>query len=120
MEDDRAGIPLEHSFRHQRGHERAAHSVGVLVDEEHTIGVAVERQSEVGTELRHRTLHVGLILGLDGVGRVVGKGAVEFDDWWFNVRPSNTEPLLRLNVEAISERLLQEKTAEVLALIREA
>jgi phosphomannomutase len=41
---------------------------------------------------------------------------VEFDDWWFNVRPSNTEPLLRLNVEARTEDLLQEKTAEVLTL----
>jgi phosphomannomutase len=44
---------------------------------------------------------------------------VEFDDWWFNVRPSNTEPLLRLNAEARSEELLREKTAEVLDLIRE-
>ena len=43
---------------------------------------------------------------------------VEFDDWWFNLRPSNTEPLLRLNVEARSEELLAEKTAEILALIR--
>ena len=43
---------------------------------------------------------------------------VEFDDWWFNLRPSNTEPLLRLNVEARSEELLGEKTDEVLALIR--
>lgn len=43
---------------------------------------------------------------------------VEFDDWWFNVRPSNTEPLLRLNVEARTEELLQEKTAEVLSIIR--
>jgi phosphomannomutase len=43
---------------------------------------------------------------------------VEFDDWWFNVRASNTEPLLRLNVEARTQSLLDEKTAEVLALIR--
>jgi phosphomannomutase len=43
---------------------------------------------------------------------------VEFDDWWCNVRPSNTEPLLRLNVEAKTPELLEEKTAEVLALIR--
>jgi phosphomannomutase len=43
---------------------------------------------------------------------------VEFDDWWFNVRPSNTEPLLRLNVEARTDELLREKTDEVLALIR--
>ena len=43
---------------------------------------------------------------------------VEYDDWWFNVRPSNTEPLLRLNVEARDEDLLAEKTAEVLSIIR--
>ncbi len=43
---------------------------------------------------------------------------VEFDDWWFNVRPSNTEPLLRLNVEARTEELLDDRTAEVLAVIR--
>jgi phosphomannomutase len=45
---------------------------------------------------------------------------VEYDDWWFNVRPSNTEPLLRLNVEARTPELLKEKTDAVLAVIREA
>ena len=43
---------------------------------------------------------------------------VEFPDWWANVRASNTEPLLRLNVEAKTQELLDERTAEVLALIR--
>jgi phosphomannomutase len=43
---------------------------------------------------------------------------VEFDDWWCNVRASNTEPLLRLNVEARTPELLGDKTAMVLALIR--
>jgi phosphomannomutase len=43
---------------------------------------------------------------------------IEFDDWWFNVRPSNTEPLLRLNVEARTSEMLEVKTDEVLALIR--
>jgi len=43
---------------------------------------------------------------------------VEFDDWWFNVRASNTEPLLRLNVEARTDELLREKTAMVLETIR--
>jgi phosphomannomutase len=43
---------------------------------------------------------------------------VEFEDWWCNVRPSNTEPLLRLNVEAGTAELLQDKTAAVLAIIR--
>jgi phosphomannomutase len=44
---------------------------------------------------------------------------VEYQDWWFNVRPSNTEPLLRLNVEARTPDLLEEKTAELLNRIRE-
>jgi phosphomannomutase len=43
---------------------------------------------------------------------------VEFDDWWCNVRASNTEPLLRLNVEARTEELLAVKTEELLALIQ--
>ena len=42
---------------------------------------------------------------------------VEFDDWWCNVRPSNTEPLLRLNVEARTEEVLATRTAEILAVI---
>lgn len=43
---------------------------------------------------------------------------VEYPDWWFNVRPSNTEPLLRLNLEANTPELMEEKKAELLALIR--
>jgi phosphomannomutase len=43
---------------------------------------------------------------------------VEYQDWWCNVRASNTEPLLRLNVEARTPELLAEKTAMVLELIR--
>ncbi|MBI2842667.1 MAG: phosphomannomutase/phosphoglucomutase [Armatimonadetes bacterium] len=43
---------------------------------------------------------------------------VEFKDWWFNVRPSNTEPLMRLNLEAKTKELMEEKKKEVLELIR--
>jgi phosphomannomutase len=43
---------------------------------------------------------------------------VDFGDWWFNVRPSNTEPLLRLNVEADNHELLQRMTGRVLDVIR--
>jgi phosphomannomutase len=43
---------------------------------------------------------------------------VDYGNWWFNVRPSNTEPLLRLNVEAKNQALMQEKRDEVLAVIR--
>jgi phosphomannomutase len=43
----------------------------------------------------------------------------DFGDWWFNVRPSNTEPLLRLNLEAKTPELMAQKRDEVLAFIRE-
>jgi len=42
---------------------------------------------------------------------------VEYDDWWFNVRPSNTEPFLRLNLEAKTEKLMKEKKQELAQLI---
>ena len=41
---------------------------------------------------------------------------VDLGDWWFNLRPSNTEPLLRLNVEAIDDASCQARVAEVSAL----
>jgi len=43
---------------------------------------------------------------------------VEFSDWWFNLRPSNTEPLLRLNVEAENHETMEQKRDELLGLIR--
>ena len=42
---------------------------------------------------------------------------VDLGDWWFNLRPSNTEPLLRLNVEADDEEACAARVAEVQALI---
>jgi phosphomannomutase len=42
---------------------------------------------------------------------------VELEDWWFNLRPSNTEPLLRLNLEARTREACDERVAEVRALI---
>ena len=44
--------------------------------------------------------------------------SVDADDWHFNVRPSNTEPLLRLNLEARSQELMERKRDEVLDVIR--
>lgn len=40
---------------------------------------------------------------------------VSFDDWWFNLRPSNTEPLLRLNLEAADDAEVDRRVAEVMA-----
>jgi len=44
--------------------------------------------------------------------------SVEYPDWHFNVRPSNTEPLLRLNLEAVTPELMAQRRDEVVALIR--
>lgn len=60
-----------------------------------------EHYAERGAEIDH----------LDGL-------TVEYDDWWFNLRGSNTQPLLRLNVEADDKPILEEMTDEVLKLVR--
>jgi len=75
---------------------------------------------EINTEVRDpdATIHrIAEALGDGKQDRLDGL-TVEFEDWWCNVRPSNTEPLLRLNVEARTDELLREKTAMVLELIR--
>jgi phosphomannomutase len=59
--------------------------------------------------------------GMEGLARRYGEGKVDyldgvtvsFKDWWFNCRPSNTEPLLRLNIEAKTKDLLEEKLSEI-------
>jgi phosphomannomutase len=62
-------------------------------------------------ELKERYAAEGTISHLDGV-------SVDADDWHFNVRPSNTEPLLRLNLEARSQEQMERKRDEVLGIIR--
>jgi phosphomannomutase len=52
----------------------------------------------------------GEVTKLDGV-------SVDYPDWHFNVRASNTEPLLRLNLEALSAETMEQRRDEVLALI---
>ena len=54
----------------------------------------------------------GKVYRLDGV-------SAEFDDWHFNVRPSNTEPLLRLNLEGLTPEIMEKRRDEVLAIIRD-
>ena len=62
-------------------------------------------------ELKERFGPEGEISHLDGI-------SVDAEDWHMNVRPSNTEPLLRLNLEARTPELMERKRDEVLALIR--
>jgi phosphomannomutase len=54
----------------------------------------------------------------DGKTYTMDGVSVEYPDWHFNVRPSNTEPLLRLNLEATTPELMEAKRDEVLAFIR--
>src|SRR5437763_13446276 len=62
-------------------------------------------------ELKQRFGGEGEVSHLDGV-------SIDADDWHMNVRPSNTEPLLRLNLEARTPELMERKRDEVLAAIR--
>ncbi|MFN2460901.1 MAG: hypothetical protein ABR591_09475 [Candidatus Velthaea sp.] len=48
---------------------------------------------------------------LDGV-------TIQYPNWWMNIRPSNTEPLLRMNVEGDTKELMERHRDEALALIR--
>ena len=75
---------------------------------------------EINTEVADQQAAVERVTASFADGRVdrVDGLTVEYDDWWFNVRPSNTEPLLRLNVEAKTAELLAEKTEAVLDVIR--
>jgi phosphomannomutase len=62
-------------------------------------------------ELKERFGSEGSVSHLDGL-------SIEADEWHMNVRPSNTEPLLRLNLEALSPELMERKRDEVLEVIR--
>ena len=73
--------------------------------------------------------HVNDVQGkLRAIEEHFGKGAqsvdhldgltIDYGDWWFNVRPSNTEPLLRLNLEAKTQPLMEQKRDEVNTFIR--
>lgn len=74
------------------------------------INSEVKNPDAVFATLRKEYGH-GVVTELDGT-------SFEFEDWWFNVRLSNTEPLIRLNLEAKSESDMQSRRDEVLEVIR--
>lgn len=71
----------------------------------------VADKAQVFAKLKEK-YKAGNLNELDGV-------RIDFPDWWFNVRASNTEPKIRLNLEAKTKALMEEKRAELLSLIRE-
>ena len=73
------------------------------------INFRIERKQEAMDAVRDyfmRTEHATASMDFDGY-------RVEFPEWWFNIRPSNTEPYLRFLCEATSKELLEEKVAKV-------
>jgi phosphomannomutase len=70
--------------------------------------VADRDKAVLALESKYRS---GQIDHLDGL-------SVDYDDWWFNARPSHTEPVLRLNIGATSKTLLKEKRRELLEQIK--
>ncbi len=78
---------------------------------------------EINTKLSDMSLIPAKLDGLaakyaDGRAYRLDGVSVEFPDWHFNVRASNTEPMLRLNLEAVTEEMMERKRDEVLAFIR--
>jgi phosphomannomutase len=71
----------------------------------------VENKREMMEKLK-KIYNDGRLDELDGI-------RIDYPDWWFNVRPSNTEPVIRLNVEAKNKGLMEEKRDELLKIIRE-
>ena len=74
------------------------------------INSEVEDKDSVLMQLREKYAN-GKIHELDGI-------KIEYPNWWFNVRASNTEPVLRLNCEANTPELMAEKRDELLGIIR--
>ena len=62
-------------------------------------------------EIKERFGNEGKVSHLDGI-------SIEAEDWHMNVRPSNTEPLLRLNLEAFTKEEMEARTEEILSIIR--
>jgi len=75
---------------------------------------------EVNSDVEDKQAKIAQIKAKFGAGKVAELDglSVEFGDWWFNVRPSNTEPKLRLTVEARTRELMEQKRDELLAVIR--
>jgi len=78
------------------------------------------RSGEINSEVADNRAKLGEVERVFSDGRIdkLDGLTVEYRDWWFNLRPSNTEPLLRLNVEAQNEELLKKMTSRVLEVIR--
>lgn len=75
---------------------------------------------EINSEVEDKDMVLNKLRGQykDGMQHELDGLKVNYPEWWFNVRPSNTEPVLRLTLEATTQELMEEKRDELLAIIR--
>ncbi|MGW8994940.1 phosphomannomutase/phosphoglucomutase [Streptomyces zhihengii] len=98
-----------------------AEPLSALVEEYDRYAASGEINSEVDDQAARAAAVRAAFAGRDGAGTDELDGlTVTAADWWFNLRASNTEPLLRLNVEARDEATMAKIRDEVLALVRGA
>jgi phosphomannomutase len=92
---------------------QAVSAVVAPIDTRFRSGEINSRVHDIPAKMREIEAHYGdgQIDHLDGV-------TVQYPDWWMNVRPSNTEPVVRLNVEGDTRELMERHRDEALALIR--
>jgi phosphomannomutase len=93
------GVPLSTLVDPLRGRYAQSPEINVEVPDKAKAMAAIEERFAAGRVDR-----------LDGI-------SIAFDDFWFNVRPSNTEPLLRLRLEAVNAETARARTAEIQAIL---
>ena len=85
---------------------------------ESTYFVSGEINTPISEDPKAKMEEIAAVFGKGGEVEWMDGVSISFDDWHFNLRPSNTEPLLRLNLEATSRELMERKRDAVLKVIQ--
>ena len=85
---------------------------------ESTYFISGEINTPISQDPQAKMEEIARVFGADGEVEWIDGLSVRFDDWHFNLRPSNTEPLLRLNLEATSRTLMEQKRDAILKVIQ--
>ncbi len=85
---------------------------------ESTYFISGEINTPISQDPQAKMEEINQVFGVGGEVEWTDGLSIHFSDWHFNLRPSNTEPLLRLNLEATSQELMEQKRDAVLKVIR--
>jgi phosphomannomutase len=91
---------------------------GLLKPLESTYFISGEINTPISQDPQGKMEEIAQVFGAGGEVEWIDGLSVRFDDWHFNLRPSNTEPLLRLNLEATSRALMEQKRDAILKVIQ--